>query len=83
MASAYYILMITFIGLALGPYLIGQISDVYIGQGLDSGEALRTAMLWSCVMLPISMLFLLGALRYLGSEETSRLQRAAELGEPT
>ena len=83
MASAYYILMITFIGLALGPYLIGQISDVYVRQGLNSGDALRTAMLWSCAMLPISMVFLLGALKYLGSEETSRLERAQQLGEPT
>ena len=26
-ASAYYVLMNTFLGLALGPYLMGQISD--------------------------------------------------------
>jgi MFS family permease len=83
LASAYYILMITFIGLAMGPYLIGQISDLYIGRGVGAGDALRSAMLWGCVMLPISMVFLLAALRYLGREESSRLQRAELLGEIT
>jgi MFS family permease len=81
LASAYYILMITFIGLALGPYLIGQVSDMYINQGLSDGDALRRAMLWSCIMLGVSMFFLLGALKYLAAEEGNRLQRAKELGE--
>jgi MFS family permease len=81
LASAYYILMITFIGLAMGPYLVGQISDFHISHGVDQGDALRTAMLWACGMMPISMIFLFGALRYLGSEERSRLRRAVDLGE--
>ncbi len=33
-ASAFYILMITFIGLALGPYSIGKLSDA-LAQGGD------------------------------------------------
>jgi MFS family permease len=81
LASAYYLLMITFIGLALGPYLIGQISDLYIGQGLSDGDALRRAMIWGCGMLGVSMIFLLGALKFLGPEEASRLERARALGE--
>jgi MFS family permease len=81
LASAYYILMVTFIGLALGPYLIGQISDLYIRQGLSDGDALRLAMIWGCGMLGVSMIFLLGALKYLPREEESRLARAQALGE--
>jgi MFS family permease len=80
-ASAYYILMVTFIGLALGPYLIGQISDIYISQGHSDGDALRIAMMWGCSMLGVSMIFLLGALRFLATDESSRLGRARALGE--
>ena len=43
-ASAYYVLMNTFIGLALGPYLMGQISDLNAAAGMDTGEALRSAV---------------------------------------
>ena len=81
LASAYYILMVTFIGLALGPYLIGQVSDNYIRQGLADGDALRLAMIWGCGMLGVSMIFLLGALKFLAPEESSRLERAKALGE--
>ena len=49
-ASAYYVLMNTFLGLALGPYLMGQISDIYTLQGASSGEALQQAMSWGLVM---------------------------------
>ena len=44
---AVSILANTLIGLAIGPSLIGQISDVLIGGGVDSGAALGTAMQWS------------------------------------
>ncbi len=81
-ASAYYILMLTFIGLALGPYLIGQVSDIYLASGLDDGQALGRAILWGCGMLGVSLLFLAGAMRYLGAEEANRLDRARALGEP-
>ena len=81
LASAYYILMVTFIGLALGPYLIGQVSDNYVRQGLADGDALRLAMIWGCGMLGVSMIFLLGALKFLAPEESSRLERAKALGE--
>ena len=81
LASAYYVLMNTFIGLALGPYLLGQVSDVYIGLGWEQGDALRRAMTWGLGMLLVSMVFLLAALKYLRTEENSRLERARALGE--
>jgi MFS family permease len=82
LASAYYVLMNTFLGLALGPYLIGQVSDVYIGQGWEPGDALRQAMVWGLGMLPVSMGVLLVALKYLRTEEDNRLERARAFGEP-
>jgi hypothetical protein len=64
------------------PYLIGQVSDVYIRQGWEQGDALRQAMLWGLGMLLVSMGFLMWALKYLRSEEDSRLDRARAFGEP-
>ncbi|MEM7283173.1 MAG: MFS transporter [Pseudomonadota bacterium] len=79
-ASAFYLLMNTFIGLALGPYLIGQISD-FNGQTMDSGSALRSAISWGLLMFGVSMVFLLGAVRYLRRDEDSRVERAVSFGE--
>ena len=44
LASAFYLLMVSMIGLALGPYCIGKLSDIYQSTGYSSGEALRTAL---------------------------------------
>ena len=74
-ASAYYILMLTFIGLALGPFMIGQISDSYIVEGLAAGAALRNAMMWSLVMFAASLALLLLATRYLPGDEAARIER--------
>ena len=74
-ASAYYILMITFVGLALGPFMIGQISDAYIASGLHDGLALRNAMMWSFVLFGASTALLLLAMRYLPGEEAARDER--------
>ena len=81
-ASAYYLLMNTFVGLALGPFLIGQFSDLYYRSGVDSAEALQLAMTWGLGAFALSVLALLLACRYLALDETSRLDRAAALGEP-
>ena len=81
-ASAYYVLMNTFIGLALGPYLMGQISDLNAAAGMDTGEALRSAVTAGLGMFALSMVFLIAALKYLGGDEASRLDRARALGEP-
>ena len=75
-ASAFYILMLTFIGLALGPFMIGQISDVYMASGLDDGSALRNAMMWSYVMFAGALVLLTLAMRYLPGDEDRRIERA-------
>jgi nitrate reductase gamma subunit len=82
-ASAYYILAVTFIGLALGPYTVGQISDrLAKAGGLTSGQALGTAMKWSLVAYAIGFIFLWLSSRHVVKEEASRLERARALGEP-
>jgi MFS family permease len=82
MASAFYLLMVTFIGLALGPFTIGQLSDAFAASGMSPADALRQAMLWGLTPLGAAVIFLMLALRYLGSDETSRLDRARAAGEP-
>ncbi|MEM9620050.1 MAG: MFS transporter [Pseudomonadota bacterium] len=80
-ASAYYVLMNTFVGLALGPYLVGQISDLLHAQGMPADTALQSAATWGLLAFAVSILFLLAARRYLGDDEASRLDRARALGE--
>jgi MFS family permease len=81
MTSAFYLLMVSFIGLALGPYSIGRLSDHFASTGLASAEALRHAMLWSLGMLLVAAAVLAVGLRYLPADERSRLERARAAGE--
>ncbi len=80
-AGAYYILVNTLIGLALGPYVIGQLSDMFAASGMDPAQALRLAMASSLLIFIATVIFLLLAMRYLPGDEASRLQRARQLGE--
>jgi len=81
LASAFYLLLITFIGLALGPYTMGKLSDVFARGGADPGLALRDAMSFGLVMFAVSGVALLLASRFLPSEEGSRIERARAAGE--
>jgi MFS family permease len=81
-ASAYYILAVTFIGLALGPYTMGQISDRLAKAGQSSGEALGAAMQWGLLPYLLAFFFLWLSSRHVVAEEASRLDRARSLGEP-
>ena len=49
-AGAFYILLMTFIGLALGPYTIGKLSDLFIAQGMSDAEGLRLALATSLLV---------------------------------
>lgn len=60
---AFFTMVTTLIGTAIGPYLIGQISDVYTAAGNSPAEALRLAMTW-CLMLPVAG-FLFGIVAYI------------------
>jgi MFS family permease len=81
-AGAYYILVNTFLGLALGPYVIGQISDMFFTSGMDDASALRTALAVSTLTLIPALFFLFMAQKHLPRDEASRLERARALGEP-
>ena len=81
-ASAYYILAVTFIGLALGPFTIGQISDRLAKAGTEASEALGQAMVAGLIAYVIGIVFLWLSSRWVIDEERTRLERAAALGEP-
>ena len=80
-ASANYILIVTFVGLALGPFSIGRISTNLELAGMAAGEALRTGALWGLCGYILAIAFLLLALRTVEADERSRLARAQALGE--
>ena len=80
-AGAYYILVNTFIGLALGPYFMGQLSDGFLAAGMEEAAALQTAIATSLGIFVITLLCLALAWRYLPGDMASRLDRARALGE--
>ncbi|MBV1905565.1 MAG: MFS transporter [Pseudomonadales bacterium] len=80
-SSAFYILMITFIGLALGPYLVGYVSDSIGQSGVMSGEALRQSMIFSLWMFALAGVFILASFRFLARDEATRIERAKAAGE--
>lgn len=73
-ASAAYLMLVTFIGLALGPYVIGRLS-------VATGD-LRTALLLSLVAGLLGAGCLALAARRLAADEATRLSRAWAAGEP-
>jgi len=80
-AGAYYILINTFIGLALGPYFMGQLSDAFAAGGMDDASSLQTAIAVSLGILLVTLVFLTLAWRHLPRDESTRLARARSLGE--
>lgn len=73
-ASAAYLLLVTFVGLALGPYAIGLVSGL-------TGD-LRVAMLFGLAGGAFALLFLGLATRHLERDESTLLERARIEGEP-
>jgi len=81
-AGAYFILVNTFIGLALGPYFIGLISDMYHAGGMTEAESLRNAIGVCMLTLIPALVFMYLAQKHLPADEATRLDRARSLGEP-
>ena len=75
-AGAWFLLMNTMIGLALGPYLMGRLSDLF-AWGADSGAALY-AIAYGLGIFGLTTLFLL-PLKHLPKDEATRLARAGLL----
>lgn len=80
-AGAYYILINTMIGLALGPYFMGQLSDMYRASGMSSAESLQSAISTSLLIFIVTLVFLTLAWKNLPKDEASRLERARAHGE--
>ena len=80
-ASAFYLLVVTFLGLALGPYTMGKLSDAFAASGAEPGAALRTAMLLGITPLALSTLLFALAWNRVGPAEATKLARAREAGE--
>jgi MFS family permease len=80
-ASAFYILTVTFLGLALGPYCMGMWSDALTRSGTEPGAALRNAMLAGLAVFAATLVCLAYASRHLALEESTRLERARAAGE--
>ena len=79
-ASAMYIMTITFVGLALGPYTVGRLSDA-LGAVQGPQEGLRNANLLALLMLVVAASLLLLASRHIARDEASIRERAQKLGE--
>ncbi len=73
-ASAAYLMVITFIGLALGPYLLGHVSDL-LGD-------LRRSLLFGLMGNAVALLCLIQAARHLRRDEATLRARAGAAGEP-
>ncbi len=73
-ASAAYLVVVIFLGLALGPYAVGRLSEA-LGD-------LALAMQLCLIANGIAAVMLIGAMRHLPGDERSRLARARSLGEP-
>ncbi len=80
-ATAYYVLIVTMIGLALGPYCMGQLSDFYAIGGKTSAEALQAAIASSLLIFLVTIILLALAWRHVPEAEETRLERARALGE--
>jgi MFS family permease len=59
--SAIYLMLMSFIGLAMGPFTMGQISAALSAAGGDSATSLRAAVMWGHLMLGVALVLLVFA----------------------
>jgi len=78
-ASAIYLMMMTFIGLAMGPFTMGQISTAYAKTGMAVGPALRLGVAWGYVMLIVAFVLIVVACFTIHRDKA----KAAALATPT
>ncbi|MGO9947654.1 MAG: spinster family MFS transporter [Steroidobacteraceae bacterium] len=58
-ASAICLMMVTFIGLAMGPFTMGLISTAYAKHGVAVGPALRLGVTWGYLMLIVAFVLII------------------------
>lgn len=81
-SSAFGFMVTYLVAGAIGPYLIGALSDLFVAQGGLAGPALREAMLWSLIVPATGVGLVLAAMKTIGADEAQMLERARALGEP-
>jgi MFS family permease len=82
LGAAVLLLMYTFVGLALGPFAVGRLSDLFTAGGSTPGAALQSALTLGMIPLGLALLMLALATRHLPAAESTRLARARAAGEP-
>jgi MFS family permease len=82
-ATAILLLLYTFVGLALGPFAVGRISDMLVAGGSSESDALGRALGYALSALIVCAVFLARAMGSIESDETSVAERARLAGEPT
>lgn len=75
-APAFYLLMVMFISLALGPHTTDFLSDSFAASGSRRAEALRSAILWGLSMCLLALIALFMASRFVTSKASTRLEPA-------
>jgi len=80
-ASAFYIMMVTFIGLALGPFTMGKISDFLCAGGLSTDKALTQGMTWRLSMYGLAAGCMLLAMLRVSEDQKTVAGRAKQYGE--
>ena len=72
-AASFYGIVFTFMGYALGPYLVGRLSDA-------TGD-LRVALAWMLCASGVAVVLFLLAMRHVARDEATLLARARAAGE--
>ncbi|MFT6286118.1 MAG: MFS family permease [Alcanivorax sp.] len=80
-ASAFYLAMVTFLGLAMGPYLIGYLSDTFTADGMSSADALESSLGYGLLVFILVIVFSLLMKRHLLEDLQSKEERARAYGE--
>lgn len=80
-ASAVYLMALTFIGLALGPFVMGKASDLFSASGMAPDDALRSGILVGSVGYILGLVLMWLAGRYVEQDEATLGERARALGE--
>ena len=81
-SSAFYIAVGSIIGLSLGPYTVGRLSDWFTASGMDASDALRTSLQFILIIYVVIILFSVLARRHFIADYNSRQARAELAGEP-
>jgi MFS family permease len=72
-ASAICLMMVTFIGLAMGPFTIGLISTAYAKGGMAVAPALRLGVAWGHLLLIVAFVLIVIAC-YTIHRDTARVR---------